>query len=139
MSDRASIYFIDSNIWLYVFISNSKEKEKSKIAKQVILANNIAVSTQVINEVCVNLIKKAKFSEADIQELLQDFYFNYQVIGVDSIIQLDASKLRQNYCFSYWDSLIVASALNASADILYSEDMQDRLVVNKSLTIINPF
>ena len=139
MSNRASIYFIDSNIWLYAFISNSKEKEKSKIAKQVILANNIAVSTQVINEVCVNLIKKAKFSEADIQELLQDFYFNYQVIGVDSIIQLDASKLRQNYCFSYWDSLIVASALNASADILYSEDMQDRLVVNKSLTIINPF
>ena len=139
MSDRASIYFIDSNIWLYTFISNSKEKQKSEIAKQIVLANNIAISTQVINEVCVNLIKKAKFSEADIQELVRDFYFNYQVIGIDSIIQLDASKLRQNYCFSYWDSLIVASALNASADIIYSKDMQDRLVVNKSLTIINPF
>ena len=139
MSDRASIYFIDSNIWLYAFINNSKEKQKSEIAKQIVLANNIAISTQVINEVCVNLIKKAKFSEADIQELVRDFYFNYQVIGIDSIIQLDASKLRQNYCFSYWDSLIVASALNASADIIYSEDMQDRLVVNKSLTIINPF
>ncbi len=86
MSDRASIYFLDSNIWLYTFISNSKEKQKSEIAKQIVLANNIAISTQVINEVCVNLIKKAKFSEADIQELVRDFYFNDRVIGIDSII-----------------------------------------------------
>ena len=86
MSDRASICFIDSNIWLYTFISNSKEKQKSEIAKQIVLANNIAISTQVINEVCVNLIKKAKFSEADIQELVRDFYFNDRVIGIDSII-----------------------------------------------------
>ena len=77
MSDRASICFIDSNIWLYAFISNSKEKQKSETAKQIVLANNIAISTQVINEVCINLIKKAKFSEADIQELVRDFYFNY--------------------------------------------------------------
>ena len=86
MSDRVSICFIDSNIWLYTFISNSKEKQKSEIAKQIVLANNIAISTQVINEVCVNLIKKAKFSEADIQELVRDFYFNDRVIGIDSII-----------------------------------------------------
>ena len=101
MNDRAFLCFIDSNIWLYTFISNPKEKQKSEIAKQICLANQIVISTQVINEVCVNLIKKAKFSEADIQELVRDFYFNYQVMGVDSTIQLDASKLRQNYCFSY--------------------------------------
>lgn len=139
MNDKASLYFVDSNIWLYAFISNSKEKQKSEIAKEILLANNIAISTQVINEVSVNLIKKAKFSENDIQELVQDFYFNYQVISIDSIIQINASRLRQNYCFSYWDSLIIASALTARADILYSEDMQNGLVVDKSLTIINPF
>ena len=139
MNDKASLCFVDSNIWLYAFISNSKEKQKLEIAQKIVLANNIAISTQVINEVSVNLIKKAKFSENDIQELVQDFYFNYQVISIDSIIQINASKLRQNYCFSYWDSLIIASALQARADILYTEDMQNGLVVDKSLTIINPF
>lgn len=51
---------------------------------------------------------------------------------------MSASKLRQNHRFSYWDSLIVASALKAQAEIIYSEDMQHGLVVDKILTIINP-
>ena len=138
MSDKEFNCFIDSNIWLYAFINNSEEK-KSEVAKNIIAANNITISTQVINEVSVNLIKKAKFSESDIQELVQDFYFNYRVIDIDSTILINASKLRQNYCFSYWDSLIVASALKASAKILYSEDMQNGLIVDKSLTVVNPF
>lgn len=139
MSDKEFNCFIDSNIWLYAFINNSEEEHKSEIAKNIIAANNITISTQVINEVSVNLIKKAKFSESDIQELVQDFYFNYRVIDIDSTILINASKLRQNYCFSYWDSLIVASALKASAKILYSEDMQNGLIVDKSLTVVNPF
>lgn len=136
MSDKFNC-FIDSNIWLYAFINNSEER-KSKIAKNIIAANNIIISTQVINEVSVNLIKKAKFSESNIQELVRDFYFNYQVIDIDITILIDASKLRQNYCFSYWDSLIVASALKAPAKILYSEDMQNGLIVDE-MTVVNPF
>ena len=139
MNDKASLCFIDSNIWLYAFISNPEEKRKSETAKQIILTENIAISTQVINEVSVNLIKKAKFSESVIRDLIQDFYFQYRVISIDSTIQINASKLRQNYCFSYWDSLIIASALSARAKILYSEDMQNELVVDDVLTVINPF
>jgi predicted nucleic acid-binding protein len=101
MSDKASICFVDSNIWLYAFIYNPDEAQKSEIAKNIIAANNITISTQVINEVSVNLIKKANFSENVIQELVRDFYFNYRVIGIDSTILINASKLRQNYCFSY--------------------------------------
>ena len=59
-------------------------------------------------------------------------------ISINSTIQTNASKLRQNHRFSYWDSLIVASALKAQAEIIYSEDMQHGLVVDKILTIINP-
>ena len=99
MSDKFNC-FIDSNIWLYAFINNSEER-KSKIAKNIIAANNIIISTQVINEVSVNLIKKAKFSESNIQELVGDFCFNYQVIDIDITILIDAFKLRQNYYFSY--------------------------------------
>ena len=50
-----------------------------------------------------------------------------------------ASEIRENYNISYYDSMIVSAGLNANATILYSEDMQHDLVVNGSLTIINPF
>lgn len=83
MNDSVFSCFIDSNIWLYAFINNTKEKHKSEIAQKIFLSRNIVIITQVINEVCVNLIKKAKFTEDNIQELVQDFYSNYQVIDID--------------------------------------------------------
>ncbi len=45
----------------------------------------------------------------------------------------------KNNSLSFWDSLIVASALAAGANVLYSEDIQDGLIVLKQLNIINPF
>ena len=52
---------------------------------------------------------------------------------------LKASALREQYTFSFWDSTIVSSALHAGASVLYSEDMQDGLVVENRMRIINPF
>ena len=43
------------------------------------------------------------------------------------------------YKFSYWDSLIVASALESGCSILYTEDMQDGQVIEGRLKIVNPF
>ncbi len=50
-----------------------------------------------------------------------------------------AVKLRGQYLISFWDSLIVASAILENANIFYSEDMQDGLIINNILQIINPF
>jgi len=50
-----------------------------------------------------------------------------------------ASELRDRYQISYWDSLIVAAALDANCDTLYTEDMQHRQVIEGRLTLINPF
>jgi predicted nucleic acid-binding protein len=46
--------------------------------------------------------------------------------------------LHKNHKFSYWDSLIIATAINAGAEILYSEDLQHGRTIN-NLKIINPF
>jgi predicted nucleic acid-binding protein len=50
-----------------------------------------------------------------------------------------ASYLRGRYNFSFWDSLIVGSAIKSGCKRLYSEDMQDGLIVENELKIINPF
>lgn len=129
------ICFVDSNIWLYAFIETP---HKSSIANSIIRNRDIAVSTQVINEVCVNLIRKAHFSEEKIRHLTESFYSKYNVIEINREILLKASDVRRQHSFSFWDSLIVSSALFWNSDILYSEDMQTDFVIEKT-RIVNPF
>jgi predicted nucleic acid-binding protein len=130
--------FIDTNIWLYAFLE-TQHTEKSITAKSVIQEKDIAVSTQIINEICVNLIKRVRFPEEQIQELIASFYQKYPVIELNKNILLKASELRKQNRFSFWDSVIIASALYSDAGILYSEDMQDGLIVEDKLKIANPF
>jgi predicted nucleic acid-binding protein len=136
--------FIDTNIWLYRLFDDqrieAKERERKRnIAISITDQSNLIISTQVINEISVNLIKKAKFDEDQIKAVIQSLYNRCQVVEFDLNILESASDLRTQYNLSFWDSLIVASALSGGADILYSEDMQDGLIVSQQLTIINPF
>jgi len=131
--------FPDSNVWLYA-LTDQNDKYKHQ-AEDLIEENKerICLSTQVINEVCLNLKRKASFDEAEISRLISSFYLNFEVIKLNQKILLKASGLRARYLFSFWDGLIVASALAANAEILYSEDMQNGLMVENKLKIINPF
>ncbi|NNJ84438.1 MAG: PIN domain-containing protein [Gammaproteobacteria bacterium] len=130
---------VDSNIWLYAFIEG-QDLRKSGIAKSVIQDNNsaIIVSTQIINEISVNLIRKTSFSEDEIQQLVVSFYGKYDVVEINKQILLKASEIRNHHKFSFWDSIIFASALYANAEILYSEDMHDGFAIDNT-TITNPF
>ena len=130
--------FIDTNIWLYAFIETN-DGHKRAIAKGIIQKSDVVVSTQVINEVCVNMIKKAALSETAIQSLIGAFYYKYTVANLDKATLLKASELRSQYSLSYWDSLIVATALSADCVVLYSEDMQNGLQIAQRLRIANPF
>ena len=138
MSGRTEgLCFIDTNIWLYAFIA-SQDERKHAIAKQIIKEVEIAVSVQIINEV-VNLLKKASVGESEIQRLIKSFYSNYPVLGLDERSLILASELRQTYQFSFWDSLIIANALEAGASFLMTEDMQNGMEIQGNLKIVNPF
>jgi len=88
---------------------------------------------------CVNLIKKVDFSEGKILNLIESLYKKYTVFELSQDILLKASKIRANQSFSFWDSVVAASALDCDADYLISEDMQDGFNFENKLTIINPF
>lgn len=136
--------FIDTNIWLYRLFDDQRieaeERErKQNIAISITNQSNLMISTQVINEISVNLIKKAKFDENQIKAVIQSLYNRCQVLEFSLTILESASDLRLNYNLSFWDSLIVASALSGGGNTLYSEDMQNGLIISQQLTIINPF
>ncbi len=64
--------FIDTNIWLYSFMEQNYKK--AEISRKLIEANftKMILSTQVLNEICFNLIKKANYSEQDIKILIKN-------------------------------------------------------------------
>jgi len=133
-----STYFIDTNIWLYSFIQ-SQNIEKTELAGVIIKKCEIVISTQIINEMCVNLIKKVNFPEGKVQNLIESLYKKHTVFELSQDILLKASKIRANHNFSFWDSVVAASAMDCDADYLISEDMQDGFNLENKLTIINPF
>jgi predicted nucleic acid-binding protein len=47
-------------------------------------------------------------------------------------------ELRSRYSLSYWDSIMVSSALEKACSFLVTEDLQDGLVIDKKLCIYNP-
>ena len=67
------------------------------------------------------------------------WYQNCEVVTSNVEQFLLASQLRQDGGFSYWDSLIVAAAIDTGCSTLYSEDMQHGRVLLGQLTIVNPF
>jgi predicted nucleic acid-binding protein len=93
----------------------------------------------VLSETANVASKRLALSVSEIRKLI----FTLEAICRVEIISLvtihTALEVRERYSFSWYDSLIVAAALEAGCDILYSEDMQHRQVINGRLHIVNPF
>lgn len=129
--------FIDTNIWVYAHLD--VDDNKCTIALKLLETLPILVaSTQVLNEYYSVMLKK-KVADTLIQDNIE-VMINVSEIQLIQITTLRlAHKIKLQYGFSYWDSLIVASALEADCTVLYSEDMQHKQIIENCLTIINPF
>jgi len=130
--------FIDTNILLYAFIETDNSQKRLR-AREIVQNPNAVISTQVVNETCVNLLKKTALQEQDIRELITGFYERYLVAEINRFTLLAASEIREKLRLSFWVSLVVASALCADCTVLYTEDLQHGLNIEEKLTVVNPF
>jgi len=132
--------FIDTNIWLYVFLKD--DRKKYKIATEYFEKNNIdselIITYQVINEV-MNILLKNKFAEIEIRKSIDYLFKICMIQEFSKEIVLAASSVREKYSISFWDSILVGSALFAKCDTFVSEDMQDGLIIDNKLLIKNIF
>ena len=146
MRDRV---FIDTNILLYA-LTEPKEKDKEKdlpkrvksleLLTKLYNEDDIVVSVQVLNELHFNMVRKFKIDDDIAFKSIQENVFT--IASVETLTAQTYTKafqIREQYNISYWDSLVVASALESGCTKLYSEDMQEGLVVDGVLNIINPF
>lgn len=134
MSDRI---FLDSNILVntHTDINSTKQTICHGLAR-----NQLSfISTQVTQELANTLSRKFGHSWQDIERVLMDSIKNSTLhVNTDKTI-LEACHLASRYQFSFYDSLILSAALECECAILYSEDLSHGQVIEKKLTISNPF
>lgn len=130
--------FVDTNIVVYAHLKQPAEIAKWEIAFELIKNNRFVMSTQVLSEYYASLLKN-KVDDKIIQENIRLLIKNHEICLITiPIIQL-THQIKLKYHFSYWDSLILATALENQCTQLYSEDMQHNQIIEGQLKIINPF
>lgn len=128
--------FFDTNLLVYAAIG---EDSRSARAEKLLYAGGI-VSVQVLNEFVSVARRKLRMSWGDVREALRWVRrLCPDSVPLTTTIHEEAIGIAQRYEFSIYDSLIVASALKADCNVLYSEDFQDGQVIEGRLTIQNPF
>lgn len=132
MPDKA---FIDTNIVIYALGSNSA---KATLAAPL-FSHHPTISTQVLSETANVALKKLALPLLEVGKLLSMLEATCRVEIVTPATIQHALDISGRYDYFWFDSLIVASALEAGCDTLYTEDLQHGQVIEGKLTITNPF
>lgn len=129
--------FLDTNILFYSYSIN--EPDKRAIARALLLENTSYISTQVLQELCNTITKKLGFSFTDAIKVLEEMASNNNLYTNVQTTIVKACEIAECYRFSFYDSMIIAAAIESNCTILYSEDMKHNEIIEKTLKIVNPF
>ena len=135
MNDKV---FFDTNLLIYLYSEDEPQKQ-ARVLTQIKNTENRWISTQVLNELSNTLRRKFKLDYDDIANVIAEIgnIFEITTIQVETIEY--ALKIAKHYRYSYYDSVIIAAALENQCTQLYSEDMQHKQIIEERLQIINPF
>ena len=135
MSESA---FVDTNIFVYAHLY---EEGNPKCEAALALLDNLPTvicSTQVLNEYYSAMLKNKV-----LENLIQDNVEQIIEFSDVALVQINTLRLahqfRLKYRFSYWDCLILSSAVEMNCAVLYSEDMQHGQMIDGGTRVVNPF
>lgn len=134
MNDKC---FLDTNIIVYAHTNINREKQKT--SQNIIAEKDTVISTQVLQETANTLVKKFRQSWQDVMKVLDEASSNNELHLNRKHTLKTACQIAEKYQFSFYDSLIIASALECGCYTLYSEDLQHGQIIEDKLKIINPF
>ncbi len=127
--------FFDTNVVLYLLSADTAKADRA----EELLALGGTISVQVLNEFAAVASRKLRMSWTEIREVLAQVRAVCAVEPLTLETHERALRIAVRYRLSIYDALIVAAALLAKCQTLHSEDMQDGQVVERQLTIRNPF
>lgn len=127
--------FIDTSVILYLLSEDSDKADRA----EGLLNNGATISVQVLNEMANVTRRKLAMPWADINELSSLIRSLCSIEPLTLEIHERGLHIAERYRLSLYDAMIVAAAILAGCEILYSEDMHDGLIIDDQLRISNPF
>lgn len=130
-------YFVDTNLLIYRY--SRQDEDKRAIVARLLSSGECVVSVQVMNEFCNVIRRKFPAQFADIESVLREVHAMIPVEELRIEDTLSAVQISQQHGFQYYDALILACAKRLGCQAILSEDMQHGFVLDRQLTIVNPF
>jgi predicted nucleic acid-binding protein len=132
--------FLDTNIFVYMFDATDdfKRQRAEELVQRSLSRGTGCISYQVVQETLNVATRKLGFLENDSRTLLTDILAPLWTVHPSASLYELGLQVRGRYGFSFYDSIIVASAIESGCTRLFSEDLQHGQRV-ESLTVENPF
>jgi len=128
--------FLDTNVLIYAVTQSDARAAR---AEELLLSGNV-LSVQILNEFTAVARRKLLMSWPEVVEAVEAFLVLCpSPIAVTLEIHEAARVIAQKLGCNIYDALVVAAALEAGCDVLYSEDFQDGQRIEGKLTVRNPF
>jgi len=135
-------FFLDTNIFVYSFDSGSVAKARSatQLIERALTARSGVTSYQVVQEFFNVALKRfdQPMTRDQAEQYLSSVFRPLLTVNSSQALFAEALRVFGKHRFSWYDSLIVASALQAQCNVLYSEDLQHGQKIG-NLLIENPF
>jgi predicted nucleic acid-binding protein len=135
-------FFLDTNIFVYSFDANSPKKasQATKLIRKGIETRGGIVSYQVVQEFFNVALRRflKPMSSVDAEQYLSTTFRPLLAVHSSLALYGEALRIGARFRLAWYDSLIVASAIEGQCDVLYSEDFQDGQKI-ESVTVSNPF
>ena len=129
--------FIDSNIFIYIY--SKTDPTKSELCKNYVIENDCYTSTQALNELSNVCIKKWNIDRQAIENAIDEIFSACKVCSIYEETIKKALCLHEKYRYSYYDSLMLASAIENGCEKIFTEDMQNGQLIENTLMIVNIF
>ena len=127
--------FLDTNVLIYAFTDDPRSRKA-----QELLGRGCVIGVQVLNEFTNVARRKLGMTWEELREALSSILTVCRtVLPMDLEVHSDALAISERYGLRIFDALMIASALRGDCGILWSEDMQDGMVIDGRLRIANPF
>lgn len=126
--------FFDTNILVYIVTADPRKQQAERV-----LRGGGTVSVQVLSEFASVARKKLQHDWARIEYALEQFKLSFDFVWPLTLdTHTAALAIARDHRLPFYDAMIVAAAIEAGCDTLYTEDMQHGRRI-AGLTIHNPF
>lgn len=127
--------FFDTSVLLYLLSDDTVRADRI----ETLLAARGIISVQVLNEFAVVALRKLKIRLNEVREILDTIRAVCAVEPITVETHDRGLAVFERYRFSFYDSILVGTALISGAKILYSEDLQHGQIIDNQLRVTNPF